>query len=107
MAYVLPKTQIYVKELDSFYDAVVSESNPTVMTCSVEFPANTETTAKEYTLEVYADDVATGVATKVTVAAAEEPAVKYQVSNVSAEPSELGAEGGTSTVTINLTVPAE
>lgn len=108
--FVFPKTQILVKETNTFYDAVQSTIDATQMTCDIAFPANAEAVDKVYTLEVYTADKATGITTAVTVAAyvaPEEPTVDYQAAGVTANPSNLTSNGGSTTVNVTFTAPAQ
>lgn len=101
--FIFPKAQVFVRETNAFYDAVPG-ADATTLTCAVPFPANTEATDKVYTLEVYTDDTATGITATVTVSA--EATVKYQAAGITANPSTIASEGGTSTVNVTFQAPA-
>lgn len=108
--FVYPKTQILVKETNVLHDAIQSVTDPTQMTCSIAFPANTDAADKVYTLEVYTADTATGITTTVTVAAyvaPVEPTVEYQAAGVTANPANMTSDGGSTTVNVTFTAPAQ
>lgn len=107
--YVFPKTQILVRETNTFHEAIQSSTDPTQMTCAVVLPANAEAADKFYTLEVYTADKATGITATVTVAAhvaPVEPEVAYQATAATANPANLPSDGGTTTVTVAFQAPA-
>lgn len=92
--YSYPITKIQVVELEQMFDVTLDSVTDTHK-ATVTLPANTSATDKIYTLEVFANNVATDVTCTVTV-------LGSPVSGVSANPALLPAAGGDTVVTVTF-----
>lgn len=90
---LIPKTQIFVQELGLFFTAFKSPE-PNIFNANVIIPENNDIDSKIYTLEVYANDKATGISIPITVYPKSESIEYYQVIGLKGQPSLIGSEGG-------------
>lgn len=91
---IIPKTQIFVQELNKFFNAYkTAEAN--IFATNITFPANDGTESKIYTLEVYANDVATGISIPLTVYPKSESISYYEVVGVKTQTNVIGSDGST------------
>lgn len=100
--YKYPKLKIYCIESGSYIDSEPVGDNR--FKATYDFPPNNTIEKMVYHFELYADDMATGLLTTVTVHPREDTTVSLTPSNIVSYPTDISPDGGPSSFFIHLKV---